>query len=101
MPARDLPLSRPWALAMESDEVAAVCETARDAPQAVEAGVWTYAPYRQRGFGAAVTRAWARLVSDRTAFYSTQWDNTASIALARSLGLAVIAQQWQVFGAEP
>jgi hypothetical protein len=46
-----------------------------------------------------VTAAWARLVSDRTAFYSTDWDNVASQGIARRLGLRPLGQWWQVSGA--
>jgi hypothetical protein len=89
----------PWAVAMVDGRVAAVCETARSTPRSVEAGVWTYEPYRRRGFGAAVTAAWARLVTDRTAFYSTDGDNVASQGIARRLGLRHLGQWWQVSAA--
>jgi hypothetical protein len=99
MPERDRStLVVPWVVAVVDGRVAAVCETARATPRSVEAGVWTYEPYRHRGFGAAVTAAWARLVSDRTAFYSTDWDNVASQGIARRLGLRPLGQWWQVSG---
>ena len=83
-------------MALVDGDVAAVCETARSAPSSVEAGLWTYEPHRRRGFGAAVTAAWSTLVTDRTAFYSTSWDNHASQGVARALGLHPIGHWWQV-----
>jgi hypothetical protein len=89
-------LLEPWAVAVANGRVAAVCETARSAPAAVEAGVWTYEAYRRQGFGAAVTAAWTAIVADRTVFYSTSFDNLASQGIARRLGLRPIAQWWWV-----
>ena len=99
LPATDRPLTTPWAVAVVEGRVAAVCETARSAPTSVEAGVWTYAPYRRRGLAAAVTAAWSALVTDRTAFYSTSWDNLASQGVARRLALRPIGHWWQVSAA--
>ena len=89
-------LVAPWAVAVVDGAVAAVCETARSAPASVEAGVWTYEPYRRQGFGAAATAAWATLAADRTVFYSTSWDNRASQRLAHSLGLRPLGHWWWV-----
>jgi hypothetical protein len=96
LPATDRPLTAPWVAALAEGRVAAVCETARSAPSSVEAGVWTYPPYRRRGLAAAVTAAWSALVADRVAFYSTGWDNEASQGVARRLGLRPIGHWWQL-----
>ncbi len=96
MPEADQSLVAPWVVALVEGRVAAVCETARTAALAVEAGVWTYEPYRRRGLGAAVTAAWSALVTERTAFYSTSWDNHASQGVARHLGLRPLGHWWQV-----
>jgi hypothetical protein len=97
MPEKDRRiLIEPWVVAMVDGQVAAVCETSRSAPTSVEAGVWTYEPYRRRGLGAAVTAAWSGYVVDRTAFYSTNWDNVGSQGIARRLGLHPLGQLWHV-----
>jgi len=79
----------PWCAAMAGEEIAALCCAARLGDRAAEAGLYTFAPYRGQGFGAAVTAAWSRLPSlaGKTLFYSTQWTNTSSIAVTRKLGL--------------
>ncbi len=96
LPEADRSLATPWVVALVDGDVAAVCETARSAPSSVEAGLWTYEPYRRRGFGVAVTAAWSTFVTGRTAFYSTSWDNEASRGVARRLGLRPIGHWWQV-----
>jgi GNAT acetyltransferase len=102
MPEHDrTTLAEPWTVALVDGRVAAVCETARSAPTSVEAGVWTYQPYRRRGLAAVVTAAWACQVEGRTAFYSTSEDNLASQGVARRLGLRPLGQWWTVHGAEP
>jgi hypothetical protein len=79
----------PWCAAMVGDEVAALCCAARVGKRGAEAGLYTFPPYRGQGFGAAVTAAWSRLPSlaDKTLFYSTQFNNTSSIAVTRRLAL--------------
>jgi hypothetical protein len=94
-------LLEPWTVALVDGRVAAVCETSRTAPGSVEAGVWTYEPYRRRGLAVAVTAAWASRVADRTAFHSTSEDNLASQGVARRLGLRPLGQWWTVYGAAP
>jgi hypothetical protein len=96
LPAADQALGAPWVAALVDGRVAAVCETARSAARSTEAGVWTYEPFRRRGLGAAVTAAWSALVTDRTAFYSTGWDNHASQAVARRLALRPLGHWWQL-----
>ena len=79
----------PWCAAMAGEEVAALCCAARLGDRGAEAGLYTFAPFRGQGYGAAVTAAWSRLPSlaKRTLFYSTQWTNRSSIAVTRRLGL--------------
>lgn len=81
-------LRPPWAVAIVDDTVAAVCETARWAPDAAEPGVWTYEGFRRRGMASATVAAWTRLVEARTIFYSTTHDNLPSQGVARRLGLS-------------
>lgn len=100
VPSADRALPAPWVVAVVDGQAAAVCETARSAPASVEAGVWTYEPFRRRGLAAAVTAAWSALVAERTAFYSTSWDNHASQAVARRLGLPTVGHWWQLSPAD-
>ncbi len=58
----------------------------------------TAADYRGRGYAATVTAAWALAIraSGRIPLYSTSWDNTASLAVARKLGLIAYASDWSL-----
>jgi len=96
LPTGDRHLIPPWAIGVVGGVAAAVCETARDAPHAVEAGVWTYEPHRRQGLATAVVARWAGLVGRRTAFYSTDASNLASQAVARRLGATPVGQWWRV-----
>lgn len=62
----------------------------------MEAGVWTYEPYRRRGLATAVVARWIDLVDGRTAFYSTSDGNVASQGVARRLGLRPVGHWWSV-----
>src|SRR5579859_7317766 len=66
----------------------AACFSARITAQVAEAGVYTVAPYRGRGYAAATVRGWAAGIRamGRLPLYSTAWTNTASQAVARQLG---------------
>jgi GNAT superfamily N-acetyltransferase len=73
--------------------VVSACYSARHRAAACEAGVATMEPYRGRGFGALVVSAWRDAVEGegRQPLYSTTWDNGASRAIARRLGLVAYA----------
>jgi hypothetical protein len=73
--------------------VVAACYAARKRPEGMEAGVDTIEPYRRRGFAAGVVTAWRDEVEAIGAqpLYSTEWDNLASRAVARKLGLVAYA----------
>jgi hypothetical protein len=68
---------------------AAVCASVRQTGAAHEAGVETAPADRGRGYAARVVAAWARAVRElgRVPLYSTSWENAASRAVARTLGL--------------
>jgi RimJ/RimL family protein N-acetyltransferase len=68
-----------------------ICCSVRASPVAHEVGVETAAEFRGRGYGSRVVAAWAGAARahGRIPLYSTSWDNAASQALARSLGLRV------------
>jgi len=73
----------------DNGEIAAVCHSARSTSAAAEAGVETAVRHRRRGYAARAVVAWAAAVarSGRVPLYSTNWENVASRALARRLGL--------------
>lgn len=77
-----------------------VCFSARSSPTAAAAGVETAAPFRGRGYAAAVTAAWGRAIraSGRTPFYGTWWTNAASLANARKVGLIAYGSSWRIDG---
>ena len=66
-----------------------ICMSSRSTPAADEVGVATAPGFRGRGLARTAVLAWAQAVRDqgRIPLYSTTWDNTASQALARSMGL--------------
>ena len=85
--------------AVEHDESAiSVCCCARKSGHATEAGLETAREFRGRGLAARVSAAWALAVrsSGRIPLYSTSWDNAASLAVARKLGLSICASAWSV-----
>lgn len=73
-------------------------DVADDVDVAADAGLETAEAYRGRGFGAHVTAAWAAEIraSGRMPLYSTFWDNHASLAVARKLGLLAYASSWSL-----
>lgn len=85
--------------AVIADGVAiAVCCTSRRGALAAEAGVETIAAMRGRGHALAVVSAWARAVRalGHTPLYSTSWENHASRAVARRLGLIEYGEDWSI-----
>ena len=81
---------------VEDSYPVSVCFCARRSDVAAEAGLETAAPFRGRGFGPRVTRAWALAIraSGRIPLYSTSWTNPASLGVARKLGLMAYASYW-------
>ncbi len=74
---------------VDGDEPISEAFSVRENEAAAEAAVETAAPFRRRGYGRQVTAAWAYHVmgQGKVAFYSFAEENTASQALARSLGV--------------
>jgi hypothetical protein len=91
--AEEIPERGPILAICDGADAISVCFCARRSATAAEAGVDTSASHRGRGHAARVTAAWATAIraSGRTPSYSTSWSNTASLAVARKLGLVQYA----------
>jgi GNAT superfamily N-acetyltransferase len=85
----DVEYSPPLLAVVVNDQAVAVCGSVRITTRAHEAGVETAPAHRGRGHAARVVAAWAREVRAMGSepLYSTSWENTASQAVARKLGL--------------
>ncbi len=86
---REWPEREPRLAVIEDGVVVSIAYSARLTARAAEAGVETLEPYRGRGHATAVVAGWSHAVraTGRVALYSTSWDNLASQAVARKLGL--------------
>lgn len=87
--AADLPYTRPCTAAMRGGRAVCVCRSVRISKSAAEAGVFTLPGHRGRGHARDAVTAWAAAVrhAGLIPLYSTSFENLASRALARSLGL--------------
>jgi len=83
----------PILAAREDGQVVSLCYAATRPGPAAEAGVETLPEARGRGHAARVTAAWACAQRARGVIplYSTSWQNRASRAVARKLGLILYA----------
>ncbi len=92
----DIGQSEPLVALVREGRAVSVCGSVRITPEAHEAGVETSAGARGRGFAVAVVAGWARAVRETSAepLYSTSWENTASQAVARKLGLIPYASDY-------
>ncbi len=93
--AQHLTARSPVVAVVRDGEPVALCSSVRLRRDAAEAGVHTAEAWRGRGFGRAVVAAWrdAVLAEGRVPWYSTSWDNAASLGVARSLGLELVAEE--------
>lgn len=84
----------PVMVAFPQGHGAAICASARLTPQAAAAGLETGPSFRRMGLGVAAAAAWIRVVraSDRIAFYSTEWENAGSRAVAARLGVRLFGE---------
>ena len=97
--AAEIPWRSPIVSVMDCGYPVSVCFCAtRSSETAVEAGLETAAAFRGRGFASRVTAAWACAIraSGRIPLYSTSWSNTATLAVARKLGLEQYATDWSL-----
>jgi ABC-type amino acid transport substrate-binding protein len=94
----DIQSSQPLAALILDGTAVAVCASVRITPRAHEAGVETAMPFRRRGYAIVVVAAWAAAVRELGAepIYSTTWQNTASRAVASSLGLVSIGRDLHI-----
>ncbi|MDE2670806.1 MAG: GNAT family N-acetyltransferase [Chloroflexota bacterium] len=94
----DIGQSEPLVALVREDRAVSVCGSVRITPEAHEAGVETSTGARGSGFAVAVVAAWARAVRQLGAepLYSTSWDNAASQAVARKLGLIPYASTFHM-----
>lgn len=85
----DVSASVPMMVVLEGGTAVSICCSVRIARQAHEAGVETHRDFRGRGYAARAVSAWASALRDmnRIPLYSTSWENAASRALAKKLGL--------------
>ena len=92
----DIGQSEPLVALVQEGRAVSICGSVRITPEAHEAGVETSVGARGRGFAVAVVAAWARAVRELGAepLYSTSWENTASQAVARKLGLIPYASDY-------
>ena len=89
---------QPFFACVKAGQTVSVCATVRAGSHACEAGVETHPAHRGRGYAGPVVAAWAHAVrrSRRIPLYSTSWDNEASLAVARKLGLVQYATTFHV-----
>jgi hypothetical protein len=96
--ARELDEVSPAVVSLEQGAAVSICHCARRGPRAAEAGVETQEPARERGHARRVVAAWAAHVraSGLRPLYSTWWENSASLALAASLGAVAYAEDFHL-----
>lgn len=94
----ELPTWQPFVAVAEGGRAVCVCRSVRITRGAHEAGVETLPEFRGRGYAKDAVAGWARLVRSLGAvpLYSTSWENAASRALARKLGLAQFGADFYV-----
>ena len=96
--ASEVPEASPIVAVVEDGHAVGICFCARRSDSAAEAGLETAEAFRGRGLGPRVAAAWALAIraSGRVPLYSTSWSNTASLAVARKLGLTAYASTWSI-----
>jgi RimJ/RimL family protein N-acetyltransferase len=88
----------PVAAAVVDGKAVAVCFCSRITAKVAEAGVFTEAAYRGRGAATHAVRGWAKAVrsTGRLPLYGTSSTNSASQAVARSLGAVQYAVDFSI-----
>lgn len=82
----------PCFAAVRAAAAVSLCFSSRIGTSAAEAGVETLPAFRGQGLAPAVTAAWANSIraEGRIPLYGTSWENLASQAVARRLGLIAV-----------
>lgn len=98
--SEEIPDRTPMAAVLVDGQAVSLCACARRSSEAAEASLETAEQFRGRGLAQQVTAGWAVAVraSGRMPLYSTSWENTASQAVARKLGLSIYAASWSLYG---
>lgn len=94
----ELPAWQPFVALVKENRAISVCRSARITTEAHEAGVETLPEFRGNGYAKTVVMEWAQLVRKAGAIplYSTSWENAASQAVARKLGLKCYGVTFEV-----
>jgi ribosomal protein S18 acetylase RimI-like enzyme len=94
----DAAIEQPFVARVEENRVVSVCRSVRITPEAYEAGLETLPEFRGRNYAKNVAAEWARRVRALGVIplYSTSWENTASQAVARKLGLRCYGADFQI-----
>lgn len=89
---------QPFIVAVEENIAISLCCSVRITAAAHAAGVETLPAARRKGMASQAIAAWARAVValGAAALYSTSWDNVASQAVARRLGMPMLGVDFHV-----
>ncbi len=88
----------PVAAVVVDGHAVSVCFCSRIPGRATEAGVNTHPDYRGYGYATIAVAKWAIAVYEQGCLplYSTSWDNLASQAVARKLGMVCYGEDWSL-----
>ncbi len=88
----DVPHRQPFMAVIEKDQAVSLCASVRISDAVHCAGVTTRVDHRRKGHAINAVAGWARAVRARcraVPFYSTSWENVASLGVARRLKLSL------------
>lgn len=88
----------PVAAVVVDGHVVSVCFCSRIPGRATEAGVNTHPAYRGRGHATTAIAGWVAALYQQNCLplYSTSWENLASQAVARKLGMVCYGEDWSL-----
>ena len=90
--------TQPIFAAVVDGQAVSVCRAVRRSAHGIEAGIDTLVDHRRRGHARNALAAWCAAIRQQglQGFYGTSWSNTASAALAKSVGLQQFAAELSV-----